>query len=85
MTVDGHMIVTALIGIVCALLGWLGKSLLQAVRDLERDLALLRERVAGEYVRQDRLAEALKPLMDALTEIRDKLDRKADKAGNHLA
>lgn len=73
------MLVTGLTGLVCVILGWLGRTLLAAVRDLERDLALLRERVAGEYVRQDRLLDALRPIMEALAEIRDRLDHKVDK------
>lgn len=79
MTIDLHWIVSILLGLVCGILGWLGKSLLMAVRDLERDLALLRERVAGEYVRQDRMTQALQPIMDALSDIRDRLDGKVDK------
>lgn len=80
MTLDLHAIFTGLLGLFCGVLGWLGKTLLMAVRDLERDLALLRERVAGEYVRQDRMTAALQPIMEALTDIRDRLDAKADKA-----
>lgn len=80
MTLDLHWLVTVLLGLVCGILGWLGKSLLMAVRDLDRDLALLRERVAGEYVRQDRMTAALQPIMEALADIRDRLDAKADKA-----
>lgn len=79
MTIDLYWIASGLLMIVSAILGWLGKTLLTAVRELERDVAALRTLVAGEYVRQDRLVLALQPLMDALVDIRDRLDGKADK------
>lgn len=79
MSVDLQTIVTGLIGLVCAVLGWLGRELWQAVQALRKDLAALEVRIGTDYVRYDRLKDALAPVMDALQDIRDRLDSKQDK------
>lgn len=43
------------------------------------DLKKLEVKLAADYVRYDRLQDALKPLMDALDDIRNTLSQKADK------
>lgn len=77
--IDLHTILTGLLGVVCAVLGWLGRELWQAVQSLRRDLGALEVRIGTDYVRYDRLQDALKPVLDALADIRAKLDHKLDK------
>jgi uncharacterized membrane protein len=50
-----------------------------AVQELKRDLAALRVRVGEEYVRYDRLQDALKPIHEVLARIENTLTHKADK------
>lgn len=80
MNIDLQTIFTALTGIVCALLGWLGRELWQAVQAMRRDLSALEIRIGTDYVRYDRLKDALAPVMEALSDIRGKLDGKQDRS-----
>ncbi len=79
MTVDGHFILTVLLGLVCGLLGWLGRELWNAVQQLRRDLSALEIKISAEYIRYDRMQDALKPIMEALEDIRKALTHKVDK------
>lgn len=79
MTVDLHFIATTLLGLFCGLLGWLGRELWQAVQQLRRDLSALEVRIGTDYVRYDRLQDALRPIMETLEEIRSALTHKVDK------
>lgn len=74
-----HILINAVLGIFCAVLGWFGRELWAAVKKLQEDLAALEVRISRDYVRYDRLQDALRPIMDALHEIKDSLNRKADK------
>jgi septation ring formation regulator EzrA len=49
------------------------------VQKLRQDLSQLEVRISGEYVRYDRLQDALKPIMAALEEIKTAMSHKADK------
>lgn len=79
MTIDTHFFVTALLTVVSALFGWLGRELWQAVQKLRADLSELQTRIGTDYVRYDRLKDAMQPVMEALHDIRNRLDSKADK------
>lgn len=79
MNFDVQTIITVLIGFVCAVLGWLGRELWQAVQKLRADLSLLEIKIGTDYVRYDRLKDAMAPIMAALDDIRDRLDNKQDK------
>lgn len=68
-----------LLGAVCALLGWFARELYAATQSLRRDLSALEVRISSEYVRYDRLHDALKPIIDSLSEIKQALAQKADK------
>lgn len=73
-----HLIMGAL-GIACTALGWLARELLAAVQALRVDLTKLEVKLSSDFVRYDRLQDALRPLMDALDEIRKTLSHKVDK------
>jgi hypothetical protein len=62
-----------------AVLGWLARELWGAVQQLRKDLQSLEVRISSDYVRYDRLQDALRPVMDKLQRIEDQLTHKADK------
>jgi hypothetical protein len=62
-----------------AVLGWLARELWGAVQQLRKDLQSLEVRVSGEYVRYDRLQEAMRPVLAQLERIEAALSHKADK------
>lgn len=68
-----------LLGVVCGGLGWFAKVLYTAVDKLKDDIARLEVRISSDFVRYDRLQEALQPIKDTLSEIRQALKSKADK------
>jgi hypothetical protein len=79
MTLDAHAIVTALLGMVCAVLGWLARELWSAVKKLREDLDTLRVHLAEDYPSYDRLTETLKPIAVQLDRIEGALTNKVDK------
>lgn len=72
-------IIMAVLGVACGILGWFARELYAATQALRRDLSQLEVRISGEYIRYDRLQDALKPIMDSLQEIKHTLAGKADK------
>jgi hypothetical protein len=62
-----------------AVLGWLARELWGAVQQLRKDLQSLEVRISSDYVRYDRLQDAMRPIMDKLQRIEDSLAHKADK------
>lgn len=79
MNLDAHAIVTALLGLGLAVLGWLARELWDAVKSLRRDLSSLEVRITRDYVSYDRLKDAMEPVMEALAEIKSALKDKVDK------
>lgn len=67
------------LGIVCGVLGWFARELYNATHNLRKDLSALEVQINRDYVRHDRLQEAMKPIMDSLQEIKQALTHKADK------
>ena len=74
-----EQIYLAAIGITCGCLGWFARELYQATQSLRRDLSDLEVRIGRDYVRYDRLQDALKPIVDGIYEIKETLKSKADK------
>jgi len=62
-----------------AVLGWFAKTLWNAVQELKVDLAKLREELPTKYAQRDDFNQLGQELREMFREIRDKLDRKADK------
>ncbi len=79
MNIDLQSIFMVGLGCVCGLLGWLGRELWGAVQKLRSDLSALEVKIGTDFVRYDRLQDALKPIMHALDDIRETLKGKADK------
>lgn len=74
-----NQIIMSGLGLACTILGWFARELYGATQALRRDLSSLEVRISGEYIRYDRLQDALKPIVDSLTEIKHTLATKADK------
>lgn len=68
-----------LLGLACGALGWFARQVWSAVQELKRDMSELRVLIGTDYVRYDRLQDAMKPVMDSLHEIKQTLAGKADK------
>lgn len=77
MTVDQTLIL--LLGIVCGGLGWFGRELYSAVNKLKDDLSKLEVKIGTDYVRYDRLQDAMRPVMQKLERIEEVLTHKVDK------
>ena len=67
------------LGGISAVLGWFARELYSATQSLRKDLAALEVSLNRDYVRYDRLQDAMKPIMDSLAEIKQTLAGKADK------
>jgi len=76
---DFNTIIQTVLGIGFTILGWFARELWNAVKILKQDLTALEISINRDYVRYDRLQDAFKPIMEALTEIKDTLKTKADK------
>lgn len=79
MNPDFTSLVLWVLGIACASLGWFGRQIWGAVQELKQDMSELRVLIGTDYVRYDRLQDAMKPIMDSLQEIKTTLAGKADK------
>ena len=79
MEIDLQQFATGLLTLISGVLGWFARELWQAVQALRKDLSSLETKIGTDYVRYDRLQDALKPIMEALSHINNKLDHKVDK------
>lgn len=77
MTIE--QILISVIGVGCGILGWFARELYQATQDLRRDISALEVQITRDYVRYDRLHDALKPIVDGIAEVKEMLKGKADK------
>lgn len=77
MTIEQAFI--ALLGVACAVIGWFARELYQAINRLREDLQKLEVKLSSEYVRYDRLQDALKPILSGIEEIKSALSHKVDK------
>lgn len=67
------------LGVICAVLGWFARELYSATQSLRKDLAALEVSLNRDYIRYDRMQDAMKPIMESLAEIKQTLAGKADK------
>jgi hypothetical protein len=74
-----EQIFIAIIGFTCAVGGWFARELYAATQQLRKDLASLEVQISRDYVRYDRLQDALKPILEGIHDIRETLKSKADK------
>ena len=72
-------ILLGVVSIATGVLGWFARQLWDAVQSLRKDLTALQIQISSDYVRYDRLQNALQPILDGLAEIKETLKTKADK------
>ena len=66
-------------GIGLTVLGWFGRELWSAVKELKTDLAKLREELPKTYAQRDDVRDDFKEIKQMLTDIYQELRKKADK------
>lgn len=76
---DLQQTIMGFIGLSCAILGWFARELYNATQALRKDLSALEVKLSADYVRYDRLQDAMKPIMDSLHEIKIAMQSKVDK------
>ncbi len=76
---DMHSLILFGLGIACTVLGWFSREMYAAVNKLKDDLNKLEVKIGTDYVRYDRLQDALKPIREAVERIEASLTHKADK------
>lgn len=76
---DFTQIALFVLGLACACLGWFCRQVWEAVQKLTKDLGALQVQIATDYIRYDRLQDALKPIKDMLDDIKQTLSHKVDK------
>lgn len=79
MMMDWTQIALAGLGLGFTVLGWFARELWSAVQQLKTDLGKLEVKIGTDYVRYDRLQDALKPVIDKLSRIEDALSHKQDR------
>lgn len=62
-----------------AILGWIGKTIWDAVQELKKDLKNIEVDLPTNYVRKDELENRMDKIEAMLAKIYDKLETKADK------
>ena len=68
-----------LLSAACTALGCVARELYASIQGLRKDLSSLQVMISNDYVRYDRLQDALKPVLESLQEIKYTLAGKADK------
>lgn len=76
---DLHSVLFALGGVGLSVLGWFARVLYEATQSLRRDLSALEIKISAEYIRYDRLQDAMRPVMAQLNRIEEALTHKVDK------
>lgn len=76
---ESQSLINIMLGISCAVIGWLARELWTAVKDLQADLVKLSVELPKTYVTRDDYREDIKGIKEMLAKIFDKLEKKADK------
>lgn len=79
MNLDPQFIVNIVAGIILGGIGWFGRQLWDAVKELRKDLHQLEVDLPKNYTTKDDFTAAMQKVSDGLQRIYDKLDNKADK------
>jgi hypothetical protein len=69
----------AALGCGFACLGWFAREMWSAVQTLKTELSRLEVKISTDFVRYDRMQDAMQPVLDKLTRIEDALHKKVDK------
>ena len=66
-------------GVLLTVIGWIARTLWDAVAELRRDLREIENEMPKNYVRREDFIEALRRIESMVSRIFDKLDSKEDK------
>jgi len=72
-------LINLILSSIMAILGWLGKTVWDAVQELKKDIRDLEVELPTHYVRKDELENRMDKIEAMLSKIYDKLETKADK------
>ena len=67
-------------GVLLTVIGWIARTLWDAVAELRRDLREIENEMPKNYVRREDFIEALRRIETMVSRIFDKLDSKEDKS-----
>lgn len=76
---DWQAIIQTTFGFLLLAFGWFAREVWSAVQQLKSELNILRVDIGTNYVRYDRLQDALRPIATTLQRIEDALASKVDK------
>jgi hypothetical protein len=79
LTLNYTTLALSILALAGTVLGWFARQLWSAVQGLAGEVNDLRVLIGTEYIRYDRLQDALKPILESLGEIKHTLISKADK------
>lgn len=74
-----EQVLLGLLGMVTGGITWFARQLWDRHTDVEKQVHDLKVDIGTNYIRYDRLHDAIKPIMEALQEIKETLKTKADK------
>ena len=75
--------INIIFGTATTVIGWFGRELWQAIKELRSDLAKLREELPSRYVPKDEFQNFSAAIFKKLDRIEDKIDKKLDKESYH--
>jgi len=80
---DWHYLAEGALSLLMLVIGWVSRELWDAIKDLRKDLAKLREEIPGEYVRKDDYREDLQRLYDKIengfSQLLARIDNQSDR------
>lgn len=76
---DHQTLLNIFFGLFSAGAGWFAREMWSAVKELQADLAKLREELPSRYVAKDDFKEGIREIKDMLGRLFDRLDQKVDK------
>lgn len=75
--------INIIFGTAATVIGWLGREMWRAIKELRADLSKLREELPTRYVPKDEFQQFSGAIFKKLDRIEDKIDKKLDKDSYH--
>jgi hypothetical protein len=79
MTMDAQTIINIVAGAVLTVLGWFGRELWGAIKELQRDMREIEINLPNNYVKKEDFSKSLSDIKDLCDKIFEKLDKLNDK------
>jgi hypothetical protein len=76
---DAQTIINIVAGAVLTVLGWLGRELWGAIKELQRDMREIEINLPNNYVKKEDFSKSLSDIKDLCDKIFEKLDKLNDK------